>query len=313
MISTREEKERLVLDLYNQGKSTREIAEEARMSFRDIGAILNKAIEEKETSKEQAEKVSQSTQAYKLFSEGKSPVQVAITLNIREPEVARFYVEYWRLRQLYSLNKIYEEIKDDIGPFVKLYISAKVARMDTQSVIRLLEIANNDLPTVEYRCERRKRELGDVEAEKQSSARISQELTDQIATMRKTRDSARLDCEKEMERLRHLQQQRMKQEALVKHFENSNEVYIKIRKTVEEKVISILSNSKILLKLAFLSLTESMRKDPDKFNAFIFCDNKSSSSTTQTRGYSQYYDTVPPRTTTTAAVPITGLHKCSIR
>ena len=40
-----------------------------------------------------------------------------------------------------------------------------------------------------------------------------------------------------------------------------------------------------------MSLTESMRKDPDKFNAFIFCDNKSSSSTTQTRGYSQYYDT----------------------
>jgi DNA invertase Pin-like site-specific DNA recombinase len=56
MILTREEKERLVLDLYNQGKSTRQIAEEARMSFRDIGVILNKAIEEKETSKEQAEK-----------------------------------------------------------------------------------------------------------------------------------------------------------------------------------------------------------------------------------------------------------------
>ena len=36
-----------------------------------------------------------------------------------------------------------------------------------------------------------------------------------------------------------------------------------------------------------------MREDPDKFNAFIFIDNKSSSSTTQTRGYSQYYDTVP--------------------
>ena len=47
-----------------------------------------------------------------------------------------------------------------------------------------------------------------------------------------------------------------------------------------------------MLKLALLSLTESMRKDPDKFNAFIFCDNKSTSSITQTRGYSQYYDTV---------------------
>ena len=37
MISTREEKEKLVLDLYNQGKSTREIAQIAHMSFRDIG------------------------------------------------------------------------------------------------------------------------------------------------------------------------------------------------------------------------------------------------------------------------------------
>src|SRR4051812_965046 len=48
----------------------------------------------------------------------------------------------------------------------------------------------------------------------------------------------------------------------------------------------------MLLKLALLSLTESMMKDPDKFNASIFCDNKSSYSTTQTRGYSQSYDTV---------------------
>src|SRR5947208_594110 len=98
MILTREEKERFVLDLYNQGKSTREIAE-ARMSFRDIGAIKNKAMEEKETSKVQADKVCQSTQAYKLFSEGKSPVQVAIALNIQEPEVAKFYLEYWKLVQ----------------------------------------------------------------------------------------------------------------------------------------------------------------------------------------------------------------------
>ena len=156
------------------------------MSFRDIGAIVNKAEKEKEASKEQAEKMSQSTQAYKLFSEGKSPVQVAIALNIREPEVARFYVEYWRLRQLYSLNKIYEEIKDDIGPFVKLYTLAKVARMGVEQVVNLLKIANNDLPSVEHKYERLKREVDDIEAEKHNSARILQELSDQIATMRKT-------------------------------------------------------------------------------------------------------------------------------
>jgi len=36
--------------------------------------------EEKKTSKEQAEKVSQSTQAYQLFYEGKSPVAIALSI-----------------------------------------------------------------------------------------------------------------------------------------------------------------------------------------------------------------------------------------
>ena len=155
MVLTREEKERFVLDLYNQGKSTRQIAEEARMSFRDIGAILDKVEEEKKTNKEQAEKVSQSTQAYKLFFEGKSPVQVAIALNLQEPEVAKFYVEYWRLIQYHSLSRIYEEIKDGIGYFVRLYISAKVARMGLEQVVKVLEIANNDLQIGRASCRER--------------------------------------------------------------------------------------------------------------------------------------------------------------
>jgi hypothetical protein len=80
---TRQERERAVLDLYhNQRKTIRYIAKEARMSFRDIGSILNKAdgrreqnnnnnndIENKkqQQEQEQQEQLSLSTQAYKLF------------------------------------------------------------------------------------------------------------------------------------------------------------------------------------------------------------------------------------------------------
>ena len=272
MVLTREEKERLVLDLYNEGKSTREIAQIAHMSFRDIGAIIDKKEKEEEAKQGQARQIFASTQAYKLFSEGKSPVQVAIALNIRVPEVAEVLCRVRNLVQHHSLSRIYEEIKDCIGYFVKLYTLAKVARMDAPSVIRLLEIANNDLPIVEHRYERSKRDLDSIEADNRNSARIFQELTDQIATMLKRLDSIRLDCEKELAQRDQLYQKNMKLEAIVRYFENNNEGYIKIRKTVEEKVISILSNSKMLLKLALLSLTESMRKDPDKFNAFIFCN-----------------------------------------
>lgn len=110
--------------------------------------------------------------------------------------------------------------------------------------------------------------------------------------MRKTRDSTRLDYEKEMERLRQLQQQSVKQEDLVKHFENNNEVYyIKIRKTVEGKVHSVLLDRKMLLKMALLSLTESMRKDPDTYSSLMYNSMSSSIPKTQSIGYSsnQHY------------------------
>ena len=48
-IIIRQEREKLVLDLYNQGNTIREIPKQARMSFRDIGVILNKVMEDKKT------------------------------------------------------------------------------------------------------------------------------------------------------------------------------------------------------------------------------------------------------------------------
>ena len=48
--------------------------------------------------------------------------------------------------------------------------------------------------------------------------------------------------------------------------------------TREEKVISILSNSKMLLKLAVLSLSDSMRNIPDKYTCLIYHNNTSSNA-----------------------------------
>ena len=54
MSITRQDRQKLVLDLYyNQGKNIREIAKEARMSFRDIGSILNRADEGRKSSKKE--------------------------------------------------------------------------------------------------------------------------------------------------------------------------------------------------------------------------------------------------------------------
>jgi hypothetical protein len=255
------------------------------MSFTDIGKVLKYADREKESEQQRTRQEFLSSKAYKLFSEGKSPVQVAIDLNIRASEAIMFQREYCELEGLHNLNQIYQEIQGNIGYFVNLYRLAKTGGMNVQHVNRLLAIANNDLPAVELRYERLKREAATLEFEKGNSARDFQQLNEHIIMMRKTRDSTHLDYEKEMERLRHLQQQRIKQEAIVKHFENNNEEYIKIKKTVEEKVHSILSDRKMVLKLALLSITESMKNDPDRYSRLIYHNTPSTPSRTQATDY----------------------------
>jgi hypothetical protein len=83
-----------------------------------------------------------STQAYKLFSEGKSPIQVAVALNQQESEITRFYKEYCKLNQMHDLNIVYEELRGDITPFLKLYSSARAAGMNEEHVVNLLRIAS---------------------------------------------------------------------------------------------------------------------------------------------------------------------------
>src|SRR5437588_7410693 len=90
---TYNEREKNVLELYDQGKNTREIAKELRMSLRDIGIILKKGQlnhgitatimdNGNNGSNDNKPANEKATQAYKLFTERKKPVEVAIQLNL---------------------------------------------------------------------------------------------------------------------------------------------------------------------------------------------------------------------------------------
>ncbi len=80
--------------------------------------------------------------------------------------------------------------------------------MDTQQVVRLLTITNDDLPSVEYRCEKLKREEASLKAGNQNSAMILEELSDLISDLRNTSDSCRLSCEQEKRQMVELHQKK---------------------------------------------------------------------------------------------------------
>jgi hypothetical protein len=99
---TRKEREELVIDLnFNQNKTYHEIAKIARISPRDIKPIIDKAYQEKERQ----EHKSLFVQAYDLFFKGKTPLEVAIILNLGQAQTTQYHAEYLNLSGLDVLPK----------------------------------------------------------------------------------------------------------------------------------------------------------------------------------------------------------------
>jgi hypothetical protein len=252
-VLTRQEKERLVIELYNQGKTIRDIAKELRISFRDIGAILKKASGEREEKQDIKESLSPSTKAYHLFSKGKTPIEVAIALNLSEVETTKFYQEYLNLKQMHDLRMVYEEIGGDIVHFLKLYKLSKEAHMNPEHVVNLLQMSNEYLPLLELKYNRLTKDIDFLESEKQKL----KNLGNQIRTSNKMLDDYK-------EEIKNLQKKKIGLKILM-----SSGRYEKVRQIVKEEVTSSLSKSKDLLKLAVSSVIESIRRDPTKYNFLI--------------------------------------------
>jgi hypothetical protein len=278
VLLSRPEKEKMVLDQYNQGKTYRQIAQAIRISPRDIGLILNKAAgQEKdkgeEANKQNENKNSLSTRAYELFSEGKSPIEVAIALKLRQSETERFYKEYWKLKRLYALNRVHEEVKDDIIYFLDLYKMARAEGMGPEEVVKLLEIANNNgngrgLKAIENRYHSLKDEINSIELRRLDSNRKLREVQDQVRTFGNILDSFKLKSDEQERKLIWLLEEKKAVENLVEHSRN-NEEYQKLEQIVEKKANDLLSDKRLILKLALFCLIESMRNNKDKYNYLI--------------------------------------------
>jgi predicted transcriptional regulator len=92
------------------------------------------------------------TKAYKLFSEGKRPIQAALILKLQEAEVTKYYFENLRMTQLPELPQIFNELgKKGISVF--LILTQKVLAENLKSD-EVLKLANHKLPKLEGRIEK---------------------------------------------------------------------------------------------------------------------------------------------------------------
>jgi hypothetical protein len=65
-------------------------------------------------------------------------------------------------------------------------------------------------------------------------------------------------------------------------YKNNDEEYVKVIKSIENKVQDSLSNKKAFLKLALFFLIESMRSNPDKYTSLMYHNNDNQNSLSST-------------------------------
>ena len=188
---SRAEKEECVIRLYKENKSTREIAKIMHMSFGSIAAITKKVKLEADRERGQLEEdddiksKSKTTQAIKLFSELKTPVEVAIALDLPADQVRAIYREYWELDHMHNLVQIYDEVKYDLYSLLRLHKIVKDLGMNEHDIRNVLELVKyNQLQNVQREAERIRSEINMLEWKKRNLERTINEYEEALTQKR---------------------------------------------------------------------------------------------------------------------------------
>ena len=117
--------------------------------------MIHAIIKEEKARRQKHKQQEISAQAYQLFSEGKTPIEVAIILKIPASKVSKLYREYWDLRGLHQLNIIYKETNGKVWIILKLYKELiKKRRMSIEQVTNVIGNAIHKLPYMEISIDR---------------------------------------------------------------------------------------------------------------------------------------------------------------
>src|SRR5215217_1555673 len=122
MVLSREEKEKMVLDLYyNKGYTYKQLTRELRMSPNQLREIIKRHEDKNDAIANKKKMLSLSSQAYKLFYEGKNNVEVAIMLDLPQEQITKFRLEYWRLQNQDEFESLYMLTKNKVSVLWKIY------------------------------------------------------------------------------------------------------------------------------------------------------------------------------------------------
>jgi transposase len=199
VIISRKEKEKLVIQLAHEGKTTREIAKQVHISMRDIGTIIHKEtgddelattekqmVDELKKEKEEQERLkylSPYARSFQMFKDRKPLEDVAIELDLDTDTVLFYYEDYLRLLKMDWLFKIYNDLNKDFPLFIYLYKRIKKEGLLNKHDITDLVENQQDLKFMEHRVDLYNDFIRGQQLQKQQLEQEIDSLVDKISRM----------------------------------------------------------------------------------------------------------------------------------
>lgn len=256
-----EDRQNMVLALYRQGKTRREIAKIARMSFTDIGTIINREFGPKEEKKKgKNTEISPYSQALKLFLSGAKPVSVSIKLSLSYEEVRKIYVQFLKLNRMYRLRQIYDELGDNIKPFLSLYDKMQENNFTNEQMTQAVKFVDS-LPQLQERYNTLNTQTTTLESKRRKQAVSVTMMKIQAEEAKSELDYYRYECEMKKNENIQLSREADAKKNFTQNFDNS-EGYIRIKEAAKQQIELLLQNNRQILAHAIYTTFEAIRRYP---------------------------------------------------
>jgi hypothetical protein len=272
-----EEERRRIIDLhFNQGKTIREVSRIMGKSSHDITPITkehriqlaqNYALangEQSDVIQREQDRVIPNVKAYKLFDEGKNPLEVAAELNLPGPQVQQFYVEYWNMRRMYKLVSIYQETQDSMSYFLKLFRLGKEKGVTPEQIMKLVQMADS-IHKLQEKFQQLQSEISGISKSKTVAKDQLKGLHNEIEAAQEKLNLVNKTFEVKYEELKEACSQAQKLQNYVEQFKDSQD-YQELESIVQNEVGKIVSNNKKPLQNVLFSVMLALRNDPDRYS-----------------------------------------------
>ena len=257
------EKEKYVLKLREEGKTYRDIAHELLISPREISKILKKANGEMEEKERKKIVLSNTAKALQLYKKGKSPIEVAIKLDLSPQEAQSLYLNYLSLNNLHHFTETFKQFDNDsLQDIINLYHLMKQEGIGKKEIVETSKMIN-DLRKIKEEYYDISDQLSDLQKQRDFYLSDNRLLINKNFEMNNESNSLLSKLESDKSILQVTENELNKKRDLLDTIKNSED-YATLKKQIGEQINDFLNQKNEFFKLAVMTILKIMKEDPEK-------------------------------------------------